>query len=270
MSLRAWLPTLDMSTKSWYARCFTRRTRRVLFVAQFATHSAAGSLRPAMLSFALAKMMGSLSILASLSENRGACANLATAIRHQFSTSVSSVLVIRAKKNFTRSSTVRVSWHICFAQYASSANLPYAKMPNFIVSASLLFTKLHTWSWMFASTILTRTFWFPPAAAKYRAAHRASLLSFFIFAIAPHDIRKSDVARASAHPLVSDACDNVAAQISAVRRSSPSRDCAHVCNFGTILPDLMTAAGTMASSPSASNSFRDFFASFGFLAIASF
>ena len=102
--------------------------------------------------------MGSLSILASLFEKRGACANLATANRHQFSTSVSSVLVIRAKKNFTSSSTVRFSWHICFAQYASSANLPYANMPNFIVSASLLFTKLHTWSWMLASTILTRTF----------------------------------------------------------------------------------------------------------------
>ena len=31
-------------------------------------------------------------------------------------------------------------------------------MLNFIVSVSLLFTKLHTWSWMLASTILTRTF----------------------------------------------------------------------------------------------------------------
>jgi hypothetical protein len=95
-------------------------------------------------------------------------------------------------------------------------------------------------------------------------------LSFFCFAIAPHDIRKSDVARASAHPLVSDACDNVAAQISAVRRSTASRDCAQVCNFGTILPDLTTATGTMASSATASNSFRACFACFGFLAITSF
>mmetsp|Transcript_19989 Transcript_19989/g.49629 ORF Transcript_19989/g.49629 Transcript_19989/m.49629 type:complete len:251 (-) Transcript_19989:765-1517(-) len=96
--------TRAMSTKSWYALYLTSFTRSCGLLARLAMHSAAGSLRLAMLSWALAIMMGILSMAAILLLNSVASARRATARRHHFSTSTSSDLVMRAKRKRTMSS----------------------------------------------------------------------------------------------------------------------------------------------------------------------
>ena len=107
MSERAADDTLLMSTNSWNALCFTSRTRKSLFDAQLAMHNADGSFRPAIVSFAFVNIMGSFSMRAIFSLNASANDNRAMVMRHHFSTSVSSVLASRAKKNFTVSSSLR-------------------------------------------------------------------------------------------------------------------------------------------------------------------
>ena len=243
MSRRAFDDTLDISTNSCRALYLISLTRNILFVARFAMASAAGSLRPAIVSLALTKSTPNLSIAASLLPNSVASDSLATAMRHHFSTSVSSVFAMRMKKNFTSSSTS--SSHSFSAAAGSSASLEYPIRPSFITLSFLLLTIIHSCLCTPPSSIRCRTVLFPPALLKKRAAASASFLSLALYMF-PTCVRNSGVPISSAHPV--SCIDSSAQQSRALALTSGSLLLTHATSLGTTFPDLTTALDAISVS----------------------